>query len=259
MPFSIEKLKHKYSGGAANANPLLSLGGVMSSEVVVSQTTSSPVNVTGVVIAGSYNNAQGVGLLSWSPGTNQLSWQPPGSAYVYNQSGIVASGTYVIGGTDGTLVLTVTVGLLSGTYKQDSITVSRVSGNVFDSVAPVDSLIGDVEFRAIYMHNTSDVALLDFRIWIKQLTTGPDEIDVGLDPAGRGNGSTTGVATTIATAHDVPTGVTFSRPLTYQTGLQVGTLGVGEAVAFWERRTVPANTTGNITANTSTIACAFSV
>lgn len=259
MPFSIHQLKYKYSGGAGNSSPLLSLGGIMSATEIASQSTSSPVNVTGVTIAGSINNAQGVGLLSWSPGTNALSWQPPGSTYVYSQSNITTSGTYVIGGTDGSLVLTVNAGLLSGTYKQDSITVSRISGNVFDSVAPIDSLIGDIEYRGIYVHNTSDVALLDFRLWIKQLTTGPDEIDIGLDPAGVGNGSTTGVAGTIADVHTAPSGVSFSRPLSYASGLAVGTLGVGEAVAFWERRTVLPNTTGNISANTSTIAAAFGV
>jgi hypothetical protein len=259
MPFSINELKYRYSGGAANSDPLASLGGIRSSVAVLSQTTSLPVNVTGVTISYATNNAQGTGLLSWSPSTNTLSWQPPGSAYVYSVSGVIVSGEYTVGGTDGTLVLNVVVGSLAGVYKQDAITVSRVSGNVFDAVAALDSLVGNIEYRCLYVHNISIYDLTNLRIWIKQLTTGPDEIDIGLDPAGVGDGSSTGVATVIANSGIAPSGVSFSRPLTYNTGLVVGDLPAGTSAAFWERRTVPANTTGDIAANTSVIGVAFSV
>jgi hypothetical protein len=146
---------------------------------------------------------------------------------------------------------------MPSTYKQDSITIANASGAVFDSVAPLDSLIGSVEYRCLYVKNVhATVTATDSRIWIKTLTNGPDEIDLGLDPAGKGDGSTTGVATTIADEDTAPGGVAFSRPLSYATGLVLGSLAPGECHAVWERRTVPAATVGNVLVNKSTLAVA---
>lgn len=258
MTFSINDVRFQYSGGAANSDPDASLGGVISSVRVPAQIISTPVNVTGVTINSANNNAQGVGLLAWSPGTNTLTWQPPGSAFVYSVV-ITADGVYVVGGSDGALAVTAVYASMAGVYKQDSLTVTLATGNVFDSVAPLDSLIGDIDYRCIYVKNFSDVTISDVRIWIKQLTTGPDEIDIGLDPAGAGDGSTTGVATVIADEGAAPAGVTFTRPLTFASGLVIGTLLAGQSAAFWERRTVPESTVGNVTANASTIAVALTV
>lgn len=259
MPFSVSDIKYMYSGGAANSNPTLSLGGVMSSTAIIAQTTSSPVNITGITITSSVGNAQGTGLLGWSPSTNTLSWQPPTSSYTYSISGVTANGSYIVGGSDGTLVITVVYASLPSIYKQDSITITRSSGNVFDAVTPINSLIGDISYRCFYVKNAGTVTVNDVRVWIKSLTSGPDEIDIGLAPQGIGNGSTTGVAATIVNENATPVGVTFSRPLTYSTGLSVGTLLAGQAIAVWERRTVPADTVGDIASNQSTIAVAVSV
>jgi len=259
MPFSVSDIKFMYSGGAGNSNPMLSLGGVMSSAAIIAQTTSTPVNITGITITSSVGNAQGTGLLSWSPSTNTLSWQPPTSSYTYTLSGVNANGTYVVGGSDGTLVITVVYASMPSIYKQDSITITRASGNVFDSVSPINSLIGDISYRCFYIKNAGTVTVNDVKVWIKQLTTGPDEIDIGLATQGIGNGSTTGVASTIVNENTAPAGITFSRPLTYATGLSVGTLLAGQAIGLWERRTVPANTVGDIASNQSTIAVAVSV
>jgi hypothetical protein len=81
MAFSAEDIRYFYSGGAGNSNPQASLGGIISATRVLSQTASSPVNVTGVTIVSAANNAQGVGLLTWSSATNTLTWQPPTSVY----------------------------------------------------------------------------------------------------------------------------------------------------------------------------------
>lgn len=260
MPFTVNDIKYYYSGGAGNSNQANSLGGVISNTRVASQNTSVPVNVTGVTITSAVNNTQGVGILSWSPGTNSLGWQPPGSASIYSVSGVTASGEYTIGGGDGVLTLQVVVGSLSATYKQDSITVTNAIQNVFDSVGPLDSLLGSVEYRCIYVKNTNgSITASDARIWIKQLTTGPDEIHIGLDPAGIGNGTSTGVATTVANEDTPPAGVVFSQPLSYATGLVIGTLLAGQTFAVWQRRTVPANTVGDISANSSALAVAVTV
>jgi|PlaIllAssembly_1097288.scaffolds.fasta_scaffold00019_4 hypothetical protein len=260
MSFNVDSIRFYLSGGAGNTNPQASLGGIISSQRVLSQTTSALVNVTGVTISSATNNAQGVGILSWTPATNTLAWQPPGSATIYQTSGVTVNGTYTVGGGDGLLVLDVVYASLAAVYKQDSVTIANASQNVFDSVSAADSLVGSINYRCIYIKNVhGSIAATGTKVWIKQLTTGPDEIDIGLDPAGIGNGSTTGVATTVGNENSAPAGVTFSRPLTYGTGLTIGTLAAGESIALWQRRTVDAETVGNITANRCIIGVAVTV
>ena len=74
-------------------------------------------------------------------------------------------------------------------------------------------------------------------------------VSLGLDPAGVGDGVTTGVATTIVLETDVPAGVTFSAPTTAATGINAGTLTVGQVYAFWIKREVIAETRATIDSN----------
>lgn len=260
MSFSVNDIQFFYTGGAANGNPQLSLGGLASSVRIAAQTASVPVNVTGATISSVANNAQGIGLLSWSPSTNTLAWQPPGSPTTYSLSGITTNGTYVVGGSDGTLAITVVYASLPTIYKQDSITIANSMQNVFDSVAPLDSLVGATDYRCVFIRNVHPTITANgVKVWVKQETSGPDEVDIGLDPAGVGNGSTTGVPTVIIDENNAPAGVTFSRPLSYATGLLIGTLAPGQGAAFWQRRIVPPNTTGDVAINSSVIAVALTV
>jgi hypothetical protein len=251
MPFTSDDIKFHYSGGASNSDPSLSLGGIISSTAVVIQTANAPVNITGLTISRATNNEQGNGTLSWSSVNNELSWQPPNSLTVYT-IGITVDGTYIVGGSDGLLTVTAVYASMPVTYKQDTITITNNIGNVFDAVSALDSLLGDTEYRCLYVKNThATLTANGVTIWIKELTSGPDEISIGKDPAGVGDGSTTGVATTIVDESTAPVGVTFSTPLAYGTGILLGNLAPGECAAIWERRIVPAETVGNITMNTS--------
>lgn len=79
MPLNISDLQIRFSGGASNSNPALSLGGVISSAIVPSQSVAAPVTVTGVTIIDAANNAVGLGSLWWDMGTSSLKWRPYGS------------------------------------------------------------------------------------------------------------------------------------------------------------------------------------
>lgn len=122
------------------------------------------------------------------------------------------------------------------------------------------SLIGETSYRCLYLKNTNvtDTAA-DVRIWLKQDTPGGDYLQFGLDPAGKGNGSTTGVATTIADEYGVPAGVTFAAPTTWATGLQVGSLLPGQVQALWIKRVVPVETRGTVISNSGVIAFSATV
>jgi len=113
--------------------------------------------------------------------------------------------------------------------------------NIFDDVTGDEAATGDTEYRCIYFRNEDANAsglLAPLRYWIDQLTSNTgDEIDLGIDPAGKN-----GVATTIANENVAPVGVSFSRPTTKAAGLDLpGTPYVqNDQVAVWIRRTVTA-------------------
>lgn len=258
MAIGINDIQFFYSGGPGSSTAATTLGGQVSTTRITAQTATGITNITGLTVLWAINNAEGNGTLTWSSASNTLSWKPPGSLFTSSTAGVTTNGIYTLGSTDGQLVVQVVFASLPVAYKQDTVTIANALNNVFDAVSAVDSLTGKVEYRCVYVKNASAVDTASgVKVFIAQLTNGPDEIDIGLDPAGVGNGTSTGVATTIANETAVPAGVTFSRPVTAGTGLTIGTLSPGQVAAFWERRTVDANTTGNVTMNTSKIGVAL--
>ena len=130
---------------------------------------------------------------------------------------------------------------LGGVRSSSEIT-NNVVNNLFDNVTGGEATSGDVEYRCFYFANTHLTDTLDaVKVWLGSNTpaAGTDAA-IGLDPAGIGDGSATGVATTIATETDAPAGVTFSAAANEGAALTVGTLGPGAGIAVWMRRTVTA-------------------
>lgn len=132
-------------------------------------------------------------------------------------------------------------GVISGTQ----ITSAQLN-NLFDDITGAQSAAGSnyVDYRCLYVKNANATGstLSNISNWLSAAAAASGvQIAIGLDPAGIGDGSTTGVATTIANETTAPAGVTFSSPTTAATGLNVaGPLGNGQAYAVWIRRTVPA-------------------
>lgn len=125
--------------------------------------------------------------------------------------------------------------------KMSSVEIANaVLQNLFDNVSSAERATGTVEYRCFYFVNTHITESLDNAVvWIEAQTPSSDtSISIGLDPAGVGDGDTTGEATTIADETDPPSGVSFSEPATSGAGLSVGDLDPGDAIAVWVRRTV---------------------
>lgn len=258
MPIVIDDLRYFYSGGAGNTVATDSLGGAKSSTRVVSQ-VATPVDnlITGVSVIAANNNAQGTGSMSYSPSTQTLTWQPPTSIYTYSVI-LSGTGTYTVGGSDGQLFISVTSGSLPTIYKLDTYTIAWSTSNVFPAVSAGMSLIGATEYRCLYLYNNNPtITATDLKLYIAQQTSGPDSIFLGLDPAGVGNGTSTGVATTIASGTTLPAGVVFTEPLTASSGLAIASLAPGQTFAFWEKRVVLPNSLGYIDVNTSKIGIAL--
>jgi len=135
-------------------------------------------------------------------------------------------------------------GSLGGAITSNAVPSSGTN-IIFDDVDASEASSGDTEYRCIYVKNTNATdTLYSAKVFISQSTTSADdEVYIALDSAGIGDGTTTGVATTIADESDsggALTGLTFSHPTDYSTGLLIGDLGPGQCQAIWIKREVSA-------------------
>lgn len=74
-----------------------------------------------------------------------------------------------------------------------------VDENIFDDVSAAEAEAGDTEYRCVYVKNTNATdTLYNAQVWIDQQTPAGDEVQIALDPAGVGDGSTSGVAESVA-------------------------------------------------------------
>jgi len=129
---------------------------------------------------------------------------------------------------------------LGGVMSSNSVVGSPTTNNIFDNVTADEALAGDINYRCIYILNSNTVdGLISGKVWIESNTPSADtNIAIGLDPAGVGDGSTTGVATTIADEDTAPSGVTFSSPATEGAALAIPAMTASQGIALWVRRTV---------------------
>lgn len=240
-------LEIRLSGGAGNTDPDASLGGIMSSERVYSQSASAPTNCTGITIDDGKSNALGDGTLAFTFSATTATWTPSGGS-VGPAVDISVDGRYALEDSTGNQQIHITVvsASLPGSDQSDTdITIANIANEVFDDIAKQESLNGDTEYRCVYLYNAhpTDQAL-NTTIWRESDATGADTLSLAADLVGVGDGSTTGVADTVANESTAPDpALTFTAPTTFGTGIVLGTLNAAQAVAFWEKRVVPAETT----------------
>lgn len=242
-------LQFRLSGGAGNSNPNLSLGGAMSSSVMTSQNASALSSIPGVTINFAGGISVGVNNYvrhSYANNVHTLELQD-GLDGVYGPGvDVSAGGTFFLSGQNrGSLAVTVAPGNLpTSASVVNPFTVTNIKNNLFDDVLKVDALNGAVDYRCVYLYNTHPTeAFLQVGVYGYGSSGNPaaagDLFYVGADPAGAGNGSSTGVAATIANENAAPAGVTFSSPI-ITAPLILGAIQPGEARALWLRRNVPA-------------------
>lgn len=240
-------LQFRLSGGAGNASPAASLGGAMSSTVMTSQNTSALSNITGVTFSfcggmtiGQLNSIRHV--FSASVHTLELMDYLDGS---YGPAvDVTAGGTFFLAGANrGSVALVVSPGSLPLTNQVGTFTATNIKNNLWDDVAKIDALNGAIDYRCIYLYNNHPTeAFLQVSVYGYGESGNPasagDAFYCGADPAGAGNGLSTGLATTIATETNIPSGVVFSSPI-LASPLVLGAIQPLEARAIWFRRNVP--------------------
>lgn len=244
-------LEKRLSGGASNSDPNLSLGGIMSSSIVRSQAATYPTStIAGVTLVEGLGHApnnlspSGSGSLVYTNSGQTLDWTP-----INTTGGVLVpvgvDGRYVIPSSDVLQYLLVDVVAASLPVSDTSadVDIDTLSNTLFDDVGDIEAALGMVDYRCFYVINTNSTDdILNVRVYIPKQPEDGDELDIGVDPAGVGDGSTTGVATTIPDEDTAPAGVSFSRPATLGAAVTVGNLMPSEAAAIWVRRTVPPNT-----------------
>lgn len=249
MTINAANLQIRLSGGAGNANPMLALGGAMSATSMSSQTPSVLISVTGVTIT--FAGGLSVGQ------NNQIRHIKSGAVHTLELKDyldgtfgpavdVSAGGVFFLTGSNhGAIAVNVAQGSLPATSQTENFTVTNVKNNLFDDILKLDALNGTIDYRCVYLYNNHPTeAFLSVGVYGYGATGNPatagDKLWVGADPAGAGNGSTTGVATSIPDEWTAPTGVTFSSP-EITSVLALGAIQPLEARAIWLRRNVPAS------------------
>lgn len=107
----------------------------------------------------------------------------------------------------------------------------------FDNVSSAEAAAGDAEYRLIYVHNNhGSLAMLGAKIWIASQTPSAETtVDIGL-----GTSAVNGTEQTVANESTAPSGVSFSAPADFASGLALGDIPAGQHKAVWVRRTVTA-------------------
>jgi len=129
-----------------------------------------------------------------------------------------------------------------GGQRSDTLITTDTLENLFDNITRNEVLQGRTEYRCVYIFNTGAGHLSGVTV---EITSNPPVtiISKGLDTAGKGDGRTNGIATTIATEDATPTGVKFfSEDALSSDGpfdsviLPIGLLFSGEGVPIWLKR-----------------------
>jgi hypothetical protein len=242
---SMAELSVRLTGGAANATVTASIGGVVSSTAVLSQSATGLTTLTGLTLVDAMGNAEGDGTLAYNATAQTITWTPP-SGTTGTALSITTDGTYFVqgGSSGGALVITVVAASLPTSSTSNTVTIANLDNKMFADISKTQSYSGTTIYHCFGIKNTGADAKKDVTIWIASNTPGQDGISIAVGAGAAGDGVTTGIDTAVANETTAPSGVTFTAPTTQATGLSVGDLsgsaGSTHTRCFWIKQLVPA-------------------
>jgi hypothetical protein len=242
MAIDVHGLEKRLSGGGGNTDPDASLGGAMSTEVILSQETVMSTPIAGVTdIEGRGNSYFGVnpsvGTIGFVFSTTELRFQPPGFGFGPNVD-VSADGRYTLRGPSGApnsvAIIDVVRASLPGSDISQAITFETPDNSLFDDIGAIEAFLGVTNYRCYYVRNRDSTdTLFGVKVYIGSQPAGDAVFSVGLDPAGVNGG-----ATSVGDEETAPGGVVFTSPSTYAGGLLIGDLTPGDNQAIWLKREV---------------------
>ncbi len=240
-----QDLDMRLSGGAANADPDLSLGGAKSSVRVDSQVpVFDAAGITGVTLvdgAGFDPNGILTGhQLNFLNATTVLNLNPNGVAQGPDID-VSVDDRYVLRAPTISgfpyVIVDVVAASLPVADTSDLFAVTPQVNNLWDDVSGIEQAQGSTEYRCIYLentHGTKDMFQVSVFFDDTLKVAFGEGYAIGLDPAG-----INGVATTIVDEVTAPGGVTFDAgALSEGLAILIGNLAPGDFQAVWIRRTV---------------------
>jgi hypothetical protein len=236
------------SGGTGNTNPQLSIGGAIATQQVQSETVSFHAGSTigGVAVVGGVGNlpdttgsdSSAALFFKVSEAIPQLVFTPYGEdagstdTQLNNVAVMTGSGNYVMTWWDSwgatSLKVTINAGSLPVVDTLARLDVSRNAHQLFDTIPQAENITPVNNYRCVYAKNVG-VSSQDLRLFLSSYPLGAS-VALGLDPSGVG-----GTPGTLANETTPPSGVTFSSPADYDSGVPV-TLAAGAFVPIWLRR-----------------------
>jgi len=120
--------------------------------------------------------------------------------------------------------------------------------DLFSSITSRDLALGRKDYICLFVKNNSTYPTAN-PIIVHQvdLPTGSSTIKIGVDPAGKGNGFSSGIPSKIPNKNTPPAGVTFVGATSELSGVVLASsLGAGECVSFWLERTTPAGSSESV-------------
>lgn len=229
----IETLQIRLSNGAANTDPTISYGGVISSTVVLSQDATATSSLGGVALVTAAGNAVGVGTLSYVAATKMLSWKPPGDSYFGSPVYVASNGTYVIRGataTSGYVTVTITSTSLSALDATLAVTIANTTEKIFNDVSKDVAYAGLTDYRCLYIMNTGASTAYDVKITLDTDTPGVDTLTI------RGPANAVNTAETVNASGPGGTYYGVGVPVT------LGNIPNGQYWGFWIKRVVTVGT-----------------
>lgn len=235
------------SGGGSNTDPNASLGGIISATKLFGQLpVYDATTIAGVTLLDS------VKLLSveltFVFATKLLSIKEVGEPLAAITVDVSVDGDYVLATPDGLTELSVSVVNASLPVADAAVTVtaSNIMHNLFDAVSSVNSQVGDVNYRHIYLKNKTALAL-SLKVIINTQLNGLDYIQIGFE-----NTSSGSVDALLTNENSAPVGVTFNSPTIANDGVLLSLSALGY-VGVFIKRTVLALTDVNTPVDTALI------
>ena len=242
-PVSIQNIEFYLSGGAANADPLLSLGGAISSTKLLSQSVvKTSVNITGVSVVDAAGNFNGEGVLSFKLNPARLAWVKPNgiqpSSFLH-ETIISNDGRYIIPCREGdaSIIVDVIANSLPALAQQDTVNVSSILSNLFGAIGEAQAQSGLTQYRCLYVKNIS-ASPITLEYWIAADMVAADGLEIGFSVFVDGT-----TEETIADELTAPLVPTFTKNFTAQA--QQLTIAAGQSIGFWLKLKTPVLSEGD--------------